>query len=470
MDVPGTFARSPNASFNTSMELSTPIKKIKQLSLNSPVSKLPLYPSINDIFHDNKSDVYQDNVVNSMLQKGYSQKLTNNVLQELNLRAQNISNSKYHQSSSPTKPYSPNPTERRNKRYSQIHNKGFQNMQSIQNHYSVDHGVHRSQVEVNHQLSPDTYTKRRKTLNADDMITFQKIVPTTSPEKSLDSSPVRKISPTKLPDSSPIRRISPSKKSMNLNQLLMEKPANNEFKAPNPPSNKHRYSSLEMAGVKPSTSTSFRNVSSSSSSSYLNTQKKPSTPTLQKKTSIPQLQKKTSIPQLQKKPSIPQLQKKPSIPQLQRKSSIPQLQKKPSLSQLHHENHLSSTQKQSHNTHSAKYSHEREKSQHNMTHLTSSSSFHKQPDSRIPTKPSLSPSKSCYTISNKPSLSPSKSTQSLHSHSKISPSNSSKSLHSSISTKQNYTIPAPFSLYDKPTISSSQKSLNKFQRFKKRFE
>lgn len=526
MDIPGSFT-SPNSSFNMSMELRTPIKKLDRLNLHSPTSNCSIYPMIEDIF--------DTNVTNSMLNKGYSQKLTNNVLQELNLRASTINNSNINNMNSLGKPTSPNPINRRNSRYSQIHKKQFQNMTSIQNHYSVkEWNTTRSSQESKDLSSSDI--KRRRTLTSDDMLSYKPIQ-----SEQLHSSPIRKISP--------------SKKHLNLHQLLNEHDTNctQEFKVP---SNRIRYSSLEMAGVKTAEHVSKLPRKPSSS----NLQMKPSlnqisNPNLNKKSSIPTLNKKSSIPSLQKKSSIPSLQKQTSIPSLQKKSSFSNL---PSTSSTLDNSNIRSSPVS--NTVCSNYQ---------TSPISSSKMIQKSLDSKISTyKPNLSISKSSYSISNRNSISPSRSStttnedmrsksispsKSSHSisvtnsgyakpsqlsnqdridsspnklyqksspiksyqnsspnklYQNLSPSklyqnsslnkpeqslSSSKSLnqnlnrahsslsHSRISPSKSYhslTTPAKptnhssstNSLYTKPTISSSQKSLNKFQRFKSRFD
>lgn len=477
--------------------LSTPIKKIRNLSLNSPTSPIR-YPSMNDF------PLKKDPLCLSMVDKGYSQTLSNKVLRELDNRANEIS-SRIAGGTVTAKLAAAS-----KKRYLGIHRPLFLKMDSILAHYAASR-------PGNTQLSPtrayaSSATKKRRTLNgpeeifafnkenespvrrkgqpdADDFMQTDPVldlsgslplngIPSLSAPSTrlplLHSSPMRPDTrdstreplsreplsreplsrepfarqttgevpreplsrmelPTRIPQlgSLPLRRISPLKGSMNLHKLLHEP----EFAKPLP---KTRPTSLQMAGV---TEPAL--------------QKKPSVPSLQKKSSIPQLQKKPSIPALQKKPSIPTLQKKPvqRPPSLQKKPSTqnmqsPALQKKPSIPSF------------------------------------SGPSLQKKPS--VPTFQSgfqMPAAPASHTLHKKPSL------LSLASRPPVS------TLHkkpSNTSLRPNVTIPQPFSLYNKPTVASSQKSLaaasmqssasqkslssqastrslNRFQKFKSRF-
>lgn len=405
--------------------LSTPIKKIKGLSLGSP-----LYPSLNDF--------QLDNMANQMVNRGYSQTLTSNVLEELNARANELSPNIC---LSPSNNVSTTSASRRNKRYSGIHRAKFNKMESISNHYSVknrdaDSNINRNDVGKRNLANMDIINKKRRTL--------------TGMEQTLKLSPVKYIVPQnnspikESPQSSPIKKISPSKKSMNLNKLLNE----GEGK---------RSTSLGMAGVSPTRTLSVlsipklakpslipkdshnsasprikhsipklhatkftnqenkenapipRSPSSKSQKMTFNTTLQ-NTPALSNKQQIPAFSHKLPIPSLSQKLSIPKLSHKLSIPKLSHKLSIPSL-----------------------------------------SHKQSSSTFQKPP------KP-LSKSKSSYHDSIK--LIPIQEKQAF-------PKSNSTNL--SDQQPKRYTIPKPFSLYNKPTISSSQKSLNKFQRFKDKF-
>lgn len=405
--------------------LSTPIKKIKGLSLGSP-----LYPSLNDF--------QLDNMANQMVNRGYSQTLTSNVLEELNARANELSPNIC---LSPSNNVSTTSASRRNKRYSGIHRAKFNKMESISNHYSVknrdaDSNINRNDVGKRNLANMDIINKKRRTLTGMEQTLKLSPVKYTVPQ---NSSPIKES-----PQSSPIKKISPSKKSMNLNKLLNE----GEGK---------RSTSLGMAGVSPTRTLSVlsipklakpslvpkdshnsasprikhsipklhatkftnqenkenapipRSPSSKSQKMTFNTTLQ-NTPALSNKQQIPALSHKLSIPSLSQKLSIPKLSHKLSIPKLSHKLSIPSL-----------------------------------------SHKQSSSTFQKPP------KP-LSKSISSYHDSIK--LIPIQEKQAF-------PRSNSTNL--SDQQPKRYTIPKPFSLYNKPTISSSQKSLNKFQRFKDKF-
>lgn len=436
--------------------LNTPIKKIKNLSLHSPKPPSPVrYPSMSDF-------TVEDPIFHNMVDKGYLKTISNKVLLELDTRASEISNrlnsNVSHAVSAATK----------KKRYSGIHRPLFSKMELISSHYAASRGT---ETSPSHDF-PSSATKKRRTLNGPEEIfgkenesptrkpqrcgegetaqqsqrkagftllapslgmtpslapdTAPSLAPVTGNINSLRSSPIRMDTredlarpasrmsrlpsrnmelPSRSGDlsSSPgkFTKISPSKGSMNLNSLLH----GDEFAKPV----KIRQSSLQMAGVS-------------------NLQKQPSISNLQKKPSIPQLQKKSSIPQLQKKPSIPQLQKKPSIPQLQKKTLIPQLQKKPSIPQF--------------NTKPVA-----QVSSQFSSHSLSTNTFQK-------------PLKPVSKIQSLPRDSARDTTRDTSGY--ISRDRSSVSLNRKASNS-NITIPKPFSLYDRPTISSSQKSLGNGQ-------
>ncbi|KAL6451230.1 hypothetical protein SBY92_002569 [Candida maltosa Xu316] len=354
-----------------------------------------------------------------MLEKGYSQRLTNNVLSELNSRAQQITqlmgsppDSQTHQQQARASTNN-QVMNRRNKRYSGIHMNKFKQMDSINQHYSV-HVRTPSPQKTDTLSNPpeESASKRRRTLNGNDEIVAIPVMQKKETIKEVSSSPMRKISP--------------SKGSMNLNSMLRHttetgSPNKEEFVKPFPPSLRLRKSSLELAGVEQ------RFV-------------KPLPFNLTKKSSIPQLNKKASIPQLNKKSSIPQLNKKSSIPTLNKKSSIPNINRsisshipQPSTAAPPlpppHGSYLPSLQKKA-------SSPQLSRSTPHLTRVSPSRSFNNSASSR---------SVNSRILSNTTNL----------------PSTMTKS--------KSVTIPQPFSLYDKPTISSSQKSLNKFQKFREKF-
>lgn len=430
--------------YDVSISMLTPIKKIRNLTLTSPGSPIR-YPSMSDF-------PVKDSIFLNMVDKGYSQTLSDKVLRELDNRANEISMN--------LTTHVPKPATSK-KRYSGAHRPLFSKMESISSHYAAARAHEDSSPGIDFASSA---TKKRRTLNGpeemfggldkeNDSPTRRKTpahasnaafgnilklpllapgyVPNLAPSDSFSlhssptlapapllSSPFRKESSRKMPsrdpwsqsprheiyespsripvpNSSPTRRISPSKGSMNLNSLLQD---DDGFAKPAVPKYR-RQTSLQMAGVQPSL------------------QKQPSLLNLQKKPSLLNLQKKPSQLNLQR-PSIPNLHKRPSIPSLQKKPSIPSLQKKPSISSLQPRPFTPAIQKTS----------------TGLQKKTSTTSLNRTP-----------------------------------------------------------TVPKPFSLYDKPTISSSQKSLtshvpesasthslssarsvsqrslSKFQKFKSRF-
>ncbi|EMG46391.1 hypothetical protein G210_3362 [Candida maltosa Xu316] len=287
------------------VSLNTPIKKIQSLTLNSPPSRTHHHHhDHNGSIYPNLDDIQTSPTASTMLEKGYSQRLTNNVLSELNSRAQQITqlmgsppDSQTHQQQARASTNN-QVMNRRNKRYSGIHMNKFKQMDSINQHYSV-HVRTPSPQKTDTLSNPpeESASKRRRTLNGNDEIVAIPVMQKKETIKEVSSSPMRKISP--------------SKGSMNLNSMLRHttetgSPNKEEFVKPFPPSLRLRKSSLELAGVEQ------RFV-------------KPLPFNLTKKSSIPQLNKKASIPQLNKKSSIPQLNKKSSIPTLNKKSSIPNI-------------------------------------------------------------------------------------------------------------------------------------------------
>lgn len=513
--------------------LSTPIRKIRNLTLNSP-STSPLQKLLNkspqsSVRYPSMSDLPSDPIFSSMVDKGYSQTISNTVLRELDSRANEIS----------TK-LAPKPLANKKKRYSGVHRPLFAKMESISAHYAA---ARTSTGPLPQKDYIGSATKKRRTLNGpeeifgalgddnespvrhredpytNDMdIDMEKptlapvshLAPKLTPQLAPKLTPVSKLSPvsklapaspflTNIPQngssrltSSPVRSfstsptrptgISPSKGSMNLNGLLND---DSVFAKP-APSQKMRQSSLQMAGVMPSPQ---------KESSIPVLQRGPSIPSLLSRSSIPSLQRKLSIPSLQKKPSIPTLQKKPSVSALQKpalslqkpstlqkKPSVPSLQKKPSIPSLHKP--TAPLQKKP-----------------SIPTLQSKPSSFKKPAGPL----------HHASVSSIPNTNSSQSLRSVSSHRALSTTNhgkdsltyastplnlrshfSSSTLHkkpSNTSLRSNVTIPQPFSLYDKPTLSSSQKSLqsltstrtledmrsasqrslNRFQRFKNRF-
>lgn len=437
----------------SSDSMNTPIKKIQELSIASP------------------------NIKQIMVDKGYSNSISDKVLNEINYKLQEIPSSPVHDGS-------PEPQDQ----FSKMHNLDFSKMESIMNHYSMKRmnnynnnstkkrrtltGIEETNSSpLKGKISPSKKsmnlnellhnTNHPSTIHSNDRKFSFPRSKTPSPYKnntfaqrpklptlqSKSSIPrlQKNTSATNLTPGSPLEK-KPS--SSHLNRSLEKKPSSSHLNRSleKKPSSSHLNRSLEH---KPSSNHLNRSLEKKPSTSHLDTQsslnkkvtnpqkpvprlqskssipqldkqnplqKKPSIPQLQKKSSIPQLQKKTSIPQLNKEVSSTQLQKKPSIPQLnnpqlQKKSSIPQLQKKSSIPQLQKKPSTSQIQ---------------------------ATTFAPQLQSKT----------------NTPQL----EKQYLTSQAKLS-------------TKPEFKEPYPKRepTFNKPTVSSSQKSLDKFMRFKTRF-
>lgn len=498
--------------------LTTPIRRIKELSIHSPdddpngpsygflssVTKPTHHPqaneqlslsrqeSISPIRYPSMSDfcvqpVPLEQISQTMLDRGYSRTLSNKVLRELDSRANEISRQISSGNCSSTRPSSA-----KLKRYSQFHKPIFQKMESISSHYAA------SRSESTTSRSSDllsSASKKRRTLNGPEEIfaaekenespirrkdpnqnrqtPFLGAVPAlladssrptqllSSPYRDLDASPYVPVqvesSPTRTLDpasqaSSPTKfsKISPSKGSMNLNRLLLD---DSGFVKPEGPV-KIRQSSLQMAGVVPTTGLS--GIPQLQKKPSMNLQKKASSASLQSSTSS--LHKKPSVGNLQR-PSIQTLQFKTfpksesstrvvnkSEPSSLHKETIPSLQKKPLTSLLY--NRTSSAPDQTAPSLNKK---PLQTSLNRSSHLQSS------------TLPSPKPSTTRHVYHSLPTSSSQKSSMSQYGK-LLDPSlNASPSNLSILSMRSNITIPKPFSLYNKPTISSSQKSFGAMQ-------
>jgi hypothetical protein len=224
--------------YNISQELRTPIKRIKNLTLTSPTFQfLPpnLYPSLDQL------DI-------QMTDKGYSRKLTTNVLEELNARATSVlANTTNTTHSSPAQSHR-NP----GKRFSAAHHRKFGKMELISSHYAATRRFSPQAASLpprpttrsiqrlpnpSHQADaldqkrvPDevlsSVTKRRRTLlGAEEVPNPPPLSPLAPPllmQPCIESRPQMNYVASSIDeiDSSPIRKISPSKGSLNLNELL----------------------------------------------------------------------------------------------------------------------------------------------------------------------------------------------------------------------------------------------------------
>lgn len=400
MDVPG--------SFDSSMELSTPIKNLR---LGSPSRLSPIYPNLDDILPSSSPPL------NSYMQSlGYLRKLSSNVLKELNQRASQISEKMKSPPSSHAQARRRSKLESISSHYSvrarkKLHNKespqsaSQSNTNSISNSNSNSNSTSTSTSHSNsashstftsqsaeykehsnkrESLVGSAYSKRRRTSNL-------------AGEPNMIHLP--RLSPLKQ-FSSPLKRISPSKKYNDLHSILTlepeEKTSPVKFAVPKPPTRTltSRPSVLQLAGVKPlpaNHNSTHTTLSGSPSSKLLNSTKKPPAPVLSKTQA---LKPKTSASSLKAQPNQLHSKQPPNQP-----------------------NH----------PHSLSLSHSLSRS---VPNLAANSSI-----------PSLKPA---------PKV-------------KLTRSPTSRSLKAP-------TVPQPFLLYDKPTVSSSQKSLDRFQKFKSKFK
>lgn len=379
---------------------------IKNLRLGSPSSLSPIYPNLDDILPSSSPPL------NSYMQSlGYLRKLSSNVLKELNQRASQISE----KMRSPPSSHSQTTQRRRNK------------LESISSHYSVrtkkksapnsttnsstnststNSTEYKEHSNKRESLVGSAHSKRRRTSNL-------------AGEPNMIHLP--RLSPLKQL-SSPLKRISPSKKYNDLHSILTlepeEKSSPVKFAVPKPRTRTltTRPSVLQLAGVKPLPASTLKQttLSGSPSSKLLNNSAK----LLSNPGTKPQLQK--AIPVL---PKTQSLKPKSSSSSLNQKTHpIPNLVH-PIQPHSHSLSHSSS-------------------SRTNLSHPMSSRS--------VPNLAANSLSHSIPSLKHAPKV-------------KLTRSPTSRSLKAP-------TVPQPFLLYDKPTISSSQKSLDRFQKFKSKFK
>lgn len=186
-----------------SFDLSTPIQKIRDLRLDADtIADDPVY--LDDPIFGVEVLGGDGLFSTKMWSKGYLKKLTNNVLAEINARADIVADQLLDSLFTLTELA----TDRRNKRYSLVHRRQFQQLQLISNHYLVKTKTLESDL------------KRRKT----------------STGKQATLGPAPALRRTQIPTSS------------NFNNLNLLLPPPRPFAKPYPP--KHRALLLEMAGVK----------------------------------------------------------------------------------------------------------------------------------------------------------------------------------------------------------------------------
>lgn len=479
---------SQNSSQNSAQNSAVELMVFSRQESMSPIR----YPSMSDI---SVKPVPLEEISQNMIERGYSRTLSTKVLRELDTRASEISRQISTNDASVIRP-----SGAKLKRYSQFHKPIFQKMESISSHYAASRNG--SQTSQSKELLSSA-TKKRRTLNGPEEIfalendnesptrrketappqrntPFMGAVPTlaadlskptpllSSPYRDLEASPfipvVSQVSPTRTLDpasqsSSPTKftRISPSKGSMNLNKLLLD---DFEFAKPAGPV-KLRQSSLQMAGVAPTTGLK----------------------------GIPQLLKKTSIPSLQKKPSLSSFQSNTSH----------SLSKKPSAGNLLRDTTTNSTTHRTlYQTRSESTSTFKERSEHSRIHVDLELSLKKKQSFSLLNHKDVAGflAKAGIPLLNKkpllttlnrgsrqvaPSQNSSQTSTTRHVYNHVPNSSSQRSsisqygklldptLTSSLSSltilsiRSNITVPKPFSLYNKPTISSSQKSFGAMQ-------
>ncbi|KAG7193396.1 uncharacterized protein KQ657_000814 [Scheffersomyces spartinae] len=491
---------SPAASTSVDNLLNTPIKKIQNLTIHSPLSSLKftsqyskspsgLYPNLQDMFDaksiNDKENAYPKNDISSklhseqsdiksaMIDKGYSQKITNAVLDELTMRSSEISqliNSKSSvtgMAGTSSITASQEEKEKRRKRFSLVHKSRFNRMESISNHYSLPRIISNKSLDIkpddpanpsfyrstqesynfdidddedqdmaNKRLSTTTIgsvSKRRRTLNGPEEVlpelttqtqsthstnrisplksTMSSNIPS-SPFKNAHSSVVQSpfsfsanLSPFKsniptLASSSPSKGISPSKKSYNLNLLLQDAPQLSHNQQ------QQQHDSFARPQKPPQ-------AIDSTNHKFL----KPHPPSLKNRPSS--LELAGVKPNASRKPSLNNLKEGPSLSHKSSKSSL-------------------------------------------IPRMPSNSNLQKKP-----LNVSLSKTSSIPHLQKKPSSTfnkPQPTTGDYHNLNQRPPELASPvrstSLHSLSSSHKSVTKPQPFSFYNKPTISSSQKSLN----------
>lgn len=479
-----SFGFFSSANRNNSKEF---INRQDSLSLSRQESMSPVrYPSMSDF---TVKPVPLEQISQSMLDRGYSRTLSNKVLRELDNRANEISRQVSTDQSTATRPSSANL-----KRYSHFHKPLYKKMEGVSSQYATARtGSHNKSNDLLSSAS-----KKRRTLNGPEEIfaaekenesptrrkesknngtptlstPFMGAVPTlsadtsskptplmSSPYRDLDASPyissASQISPTRTLDpgsqsSSPTKftRISPSKGSLNLNKLIQD---DFEFAKPAGPV-KVRQSSLQMAGVVPSTG--LNGIPS--------LQKKPSTSSLQKKSSMSSLRSSSSS-KLEKKPSIGNLQRG-SLTCLQSKSSIStsfgcaDSKSRTDINKAHTD-HTPSLQKKTLSSLLHSRSNAVPKVASPMLNKKTLQNGLNRVGQNLPAgQDSLNSSSSRHIYNNMPSSSSQRTSMSQYTR-LLDPSMSqSSSSQSILSIRSNVTPSKPFSLYYKPTVSSSQKS------------
>lgn len=422
--------------------INTPITRIKNLRITSP-EDIPIEGSCNG---GSGLDVVQDRLIlQAMIEKGYSQKITNNVLHELNARANDIALQLKLPSTKDVM------LQRRRKRFSGIHRAGFDKMESILDHYSVK-GVHE-------QKDPETVTKKRRTLTGIELSSS----PVKSPPRSSSRDNGMSSSPSKELDSSPTRRISPSKKSFNLNGIL-KGPSDRTDLLFTPNTLRHN---IHNIGSSPKIKSDICPKLTPPSLSEVKLTRLPSNKSLaSQKPAFPNSEKLRSVEPYSNKDRRYASSGSTTTSTVINKPSMMHHTRTSNIGISRHESTASASSKQK----TAASSESWTKPLGRPTLIRMNVPSLRLVSSSGPHGSSREDIKSRHNSTQSLLLRKSATQERLTSlsHSSIPRQSSMSSMSSSRllsdHKKPNYTIPKPFSLYNKPTISSSQKAISRSQR------
>ncbi|CCE85925.1 Piso0_005565 [Millerozyma farinosa CBS 7064] len=421
--------------------LNTPISRIKNLRITSPED----IPVEGGCTSGSGLDVVQDrSILQAMIEKGYSQKITNNVLQELNARANDIAS----QLKSPsTKDVM---LQRRRKRFSGIHRAGFNKMESISNHYSVK-GAHE-------QKDPMTVTKKRRTLTGIELSSS----PVKSPPRSSPRDNNMSSSPNKELDSSPTRRISPSKKSFNLNGLLKGPSDRTDLS----------FNSTNISRPNINSSPKIKSdvcprLSPPTSSEVRLTKSPPNKSLASQKTACPNTERTRSVEPSSNRDGHYASSGSATTSTVNNTSSMRHHTKTNNVGSNSHMSTSSKSSRQKAEASSENWAKPFAKPtsiRMNIPSVRQASSSGTQRGTRedLRSRHDNTQSFQLRKSATQERLTKTSSQSSIPRQSSMNSMSSSRSLNDN--KKPNYTIPKPFSLYNKPTISSSQKAISRSQR------
>lgn len=466
---------------NLDSALNTPIKRIKGLKITSPSPC-------------EKNDENRMDIANYMVERGYSQRLTNNVLEELNSRALEIS-----QKIKLPPPMSGDNSGRTSiKRFSRIHRNRFNQMDSISKHYSV--------------TCKNSTPENARTLNK---------VTDTSTKNELGK---RSVSINGL-HSETKRRRTLTEKDLPLKPLHNADSANSNSKKNNNYNDTHNH--------KQDTHNNNHNIENNKNVLGMNTMKKSPikfTPTLSYR--VPSVSPVNKSPQVSPTRSFSVHPKKSvvdlkglkselrstsqhllkedpigllarstatSVPKISpskrtynlnellsenkstsnhttsatiSKSKIPQLSKSKKETDTRSASFRATDALPANPRHSVNRIEQPQRASLKKSVLTRSFKEEQQV-MRKPLAPSISLNSKAKVLSGPSPIKKSDTYSSLGAQKvPINRSSSHQQITSKLTEKSdrpNYTIPQPFALYERQTISSSQKSLQKFKRFKERF-